>query len=79
MRAKRDQVRAIATRIVGAMPRGEPFDFVDTVAARIPAELIATVLDRAPRRGVTAPIMVQARVCPDGQSAVSAAGTDAFS
>ncbi len=35
--------------------------------------------DRAPRRGVTAPVLVRARVCPDGQSAVSAAGADAFS
>ena len=35
--------------------------------------------DRAPRRGVTAPVTVRAQVCPDDQSAVRAADVDTFS
>ncbi|WP_108660950.1 cytochrome P450 [Acuticoccus kandeliae] len=34
----------IARRIVADLPRGETFDFVDRVAARVPAEMIAGIL-----------------------------------
>ncbi len=44
MRAERAKIRAVADRIIGDMPRGEPFDFVDRIASRIPAEMIAEIL-----------------------------------
>lgn len=44
IRQKRDQVRAVADRIIADLPRGEPFNFLDLCAARIPAEMIAEVL-----------------------------------
>ncbi len=44
MKAKRAQVRDTAERIMAAMPRGAVFDFVDRVAARVPAEMIADIL-----------------------------------
>ena len=44
MREKRPQVRAVADRIVSELPRGEPFDFLELCASRLPAEVIAEVL-----------------------------------
>lgn len=44
VRRKREQVRAVADRIVADLPRDEPFDFLDLCASRLPAEVIATVL-----------------------------------
>ena len=44
MRAAREQVRAVADSIVSELPRGESFDFVERMAARIPAEMIARIL-----------------------------------
>ncbi|MEX0337769.1 MAG: cytochrome P450 [Arenibacterium sp.] len=44
MRAKRASVRTVADRIVADLPRGEPFDFLDLCASRLPAEMIAEVL-----------------------------------
>jgi cytochrome P450 len=44
MRAKRDNVRAVADRIVADLPRGETFDFLELCASRLPAEMIAEVL-----------------------------------
>ena len=44
VKAKRAQVRAVADRIVADLPRGEPFDFLDLCASRLPAEMIAEVL-----------------------------------
>ena len=52
MRDARGQVRAVADGIVGRLPRGESFDFVDAMAARVPAEMIAAILglDKADSR-----------------------------
>jgi cytochrome P450 len=44
MRAAREQIRAVADSIVAELPRGESFDLVERLAARIPAEMIAKVL-----------------------------------
>ncbi|MEM7778190.1 MAG: cytochrome P450 [Pseudomonadota bacterium] len=44
MHAARPQVRAVADRIVAEAPKDEPFDFVEHVAARVPAEMIAAIL-----------------------------------
>lgn len=44
MRAARDRVRAVADEIVAELPRGESFDFVDRMAARVPSEMIAALL-----------------------------------
>lgn len=44
MRAARPQVRAVADAIVAELPRNETFDFVDHMAARVPAEMIAAIL-----------------------------------
>lgn len=44
IRKKRAQVRAVADRIIADLPRGEPFDFLDVCASRLPAEMIAEVL-----------------------------------
>ncbi|MBY8976948.1 cytochrome P450 [Rhodobacteraceae bacterium NNCM2] len=44
VRQKRALVRAVADRIVADLPRGEAFDFLDLCAARLPAEVIATIL-----------------------------------
>ncbi|WP_337660601.1 cytochrome P450 [Anderseniella sp. Alg231-50] len=44
MQEMRGQVRAVADRIIASLPRGESFDFVDCVAARVPAEMIASIL-----------------------------------
>ena len=44
MRGKRENVRAVADRIVADLPRGEDFDFLDLCASRLPSEMIAEVL-----------------------------------
>ena len=44
MRDARGQVRAVADGIVASLPRGESFDFVDGMAARVPADMIAAIL-----------------------------------
>lgn len=44
MRDARAQIRAVADEIVDSLPRGERFDFVDGMAARVPAEMIAAIL-----------------------------------
>ena len=44
VRAARPAIRNTARRIVAEAPRGEVFDFVDQVAARVPAEMIAALL-----------------------------------
>lgn len=44
MRDARGQVRAVADGIVASLPRGESFDFVDRMAARVPADVIAAIL-----------------------------------
>ena len=44
MRDARGQIREVADRIVASLPRGESFDFVDCMAARVPAEMIAAIL-----------------------------------
>lgn len=38
------RIRAAADRLVAELPRGESFDFVERLAARIPAEMIASIL-----------------------------------
>ncbi|WP_172296836.1 cytochrome P450 [Pseudoruegeria sp. HB172150] len=42
--ASRGQVRAKAAAIVAELPRGESFDFVEAMASRMPAEMIALIL-----------------------------------
>lgn len=42
--SKRPDIRRVADRIVAELPRGETFDFVERMAARLPAEMIATIL-----------------------------------
>lgn len=44
IRARREDIRAVADRIVRELPRGKSFNFVDLMAARIPAEMIADLL-----------------------------------
>lgn len=44
MRAARGEIRAVADVIVADLPRGESFDLVDRMAARVPAEMIARLL-----------------------------------
>ena len=44
MRAARAEIRATADEIIAAAPPGESFDFVDQIAARVPAEMIAAIL-----------------------------------
>lgn len=41
IRAQERHIRMVADAIVSELPRGEPFDFVEHMAARIPAEMIA--------------------------------------
>ncbi len=48
IRAKRPEVRRVADRIVADLPRGEPFNFLDLCAARLPAEMIAEVIGLDP-------------------------------
>lgn len=52
VRGKRDQVRAVADRIVADLPRGQVFDFLDLCASRLPAEVIADVLGLPPEQSV---------------------------
>lgn len=44
VRSRREQVRAVADRIVADLPRGEDFDFLALCSSRLPAEVIAEVL-----------------------------------
>lgn len=44
MQDLRGQVRSVADGIVANLPRGESIDFVDRVAARVPADMIAAIL-----------------------------------
>ncbi|WP_375691544.1 cytochrome P450 [Pseudooceanicola sp. LIPI14-2-Ac024] len=44
MRALRADIRATADRIVAELPRDGSFDFLEKMAGRVPAEMIATVL-----------------------------------
>lgn len=44
MREATARIRATADRIVAELPRGESFDFVERMAARIPSEMIAAIL-----------------------------------
>lgn len=44
MRSMRRRVREVADEIVAELPRGELFDFVERMAGRVPAELIAGIL-----------------------------------
>lgn len=44
IRAAQPEIRAVARRIVADLPRGESFDFIDHMAARVPAEMIAAIL-----------------------------------
>lgn len=44
IREARDHVRAVAEEIVAELPRGESFDFIDRMAARVPSEMIAAIL-----------------------------------
>ena len=44
MRDARGQIRTVADTMVAGLPRGERFDFVDAMAARVPADMIAAIL-----------------------------------
>lgn len=44
IRRRQTGIRAVAEDIVAGLPRGEPFDFVEAMAARLPAEMIADFL-----------------------------------
>lgn len=44
MRKTRGQIRVAAERVVANLPTGGRFDFVDQMAARVPAEMIAEIL-----------------------------------
>lgn len=44
VRQSQTRIRAVADRIVADLPRGESFDFVERVAGRLPAEMIAAML-----------------------------------
>lgn len=44
IQARRKDICAVADRIARDLPRGEPFDFVAQMAARVPAEMIAELL-----------------------------------
>ncbi|MBP1851341.1 cytochrome P450 [Rhizobium halophytocola] len=44
MKASQDKIRGVADRIVADLPRGESFDFIDRMAARVPAEMTAAIL-----------------------------------
>lgn len=43
-RGAQSRIRSTADAIVADLPRGESFDFVDCMAARVPAEMIAAIL-----------------------------------
>ncbi|WP_172294453.1 cytochrome P450 [Pseudoruegeria sp. HB172150] len=40
----KNRIRAVARKIVADLPRGESFDFVERMAARVPAEMIAAII-----------------------------------
>lgn len=42
--ASRGEIRFVARKIVADLPRGESFDFVDHMAGRVPARMIAAIL-----------------------------------
>ncbi|WP_216665538.1 cytochrome P450 [Pseudoruegeria sp. HB172150] len=44
IKARRPAIRAVARQVMAEMPRGEEFNFVDRVAARVPSEMIAGLL-----------------------------------
>jgi len=44
MRLQRQRIRALVDGIVGDAPRGETFDYVETVASLVPAQAIADIL-----------------------------------
>ena len=44
IRDARPGIRRVADRIVDDLPRGRPFDFVEKMASRLPAEMIAALL-----------------------------------
>ena len=44
MKAQRQRIRALIDRIVSEAPRGEPFDYVESIASLVPAETIANIL-----------------------------------
>jgi cytochrome P450 family 103 len=44
IRATQPRIRAIADEIVADLPRGVPFDFLEKMASRIPAEMIGELL-----------------------------------
>ena len=44
IRAKRSEIRRVADGIVAELPRDTSFDFIEWMAARVPAEMIATIL-----------------------------------
>jgi cytochrome P450 family 103 len=44
IRAAQPRIRAVADKVVAELPRGESFDFVERMAARVPAEMIAAML-----------------------------------
>lgn len=44
MRDARGKIRTVAEGIVASLPRGKSFDFVDGMAARVPADMIAAIL-----------------------------------
>ncbi|TIX51164.1 cytochrome P450 [Alteraurantiacibacter aquimixticola] len=48
MTAKRPQMGEVARQIAHELPRGRPFDFLDRMAARVPAEMIASLLGLDP-------------------------------
>ncbi|MEJ8572519.1 cytochrome P450 [Microbaculum marinum] len=44
IREARPRIRAVADAIVADLPRSESFDFIERMAARVPAEMIAAIL-----------------------------------
>lgn len=48
VRASRSRLRRTANRLVAELPRGQEFDFCELMAARIPAEMIASILGLPP-------------------------------
>ncbi|WP_298920448.1 cytochrome P450 [uncultured Roseobacter sp.] len=44
MKDLRTEIRAAADALIAGLPRGESFDFVDRLAARVPADIIAAIL-----------------------------------
>ncbi len=44
VRAQQAKIRGVADEIVAGLPRGTTFDFIERMAARVPAEMIAGIL-----------------------------------